>query len=279
MDKLRFGTAGIPISTKKINTENGIERVRELGLDCMELEFVRSINVTKERVPLISEIAKKNNIVLSCHAPYFINLNSEDKKKYHASITYIANSAKITSLCNGYSVCFHAGYYMKMDKEKVYAKIKEGVKEIVKKVKEFDNKIWIRPEVSGRVAQFGDIDEVLRLSREIEQVLPCVDFAHLHARNNGSYNSLNEFREVFEKIEKNIGKKALENMHIHMSGIRYSEKGERNHLELKDSDMNYKDLIKIFHEFKIKGIVISESPNIEKDALLLKEVYENAKDK
>ena len=279
MDKLRFGTAGIPISTKKINTENGIERVRELGLDCMELEFVRSINVTKERAPLISEIAKKNNIVLSCHAPYFINLNSEDKKKYHASITYIANSAKITSLCNGYSVCFHAGYYMKMDKEKVYAKIKEGVKEIVKKVKEFDNKIWIRPEVSGRVAQFGDIDEGLRLSREIEQVLPCVDFAHLHARNNGSYNSLNEFREVFEKIEKNIGKKALENMHIHMSGIRYSEKGERNHLELKDSDMNYKDLIKIFHEFKIKGIVISESPNIEKDALLLKEVYENAKDK
>ena len=279
MDKLRFGTAGIPISTKKINTENGIERVRELGLDCMELEFVRSINVTKEKAPLISDIAKKNDIVLSCHAPYFVNLNSSDNKKYHASIFYIANSAKITSLCHGYSTCFHAGYYMKMDKEKVYAKIKEGVKEIVKKVKEFDNKIWIRPEVSGRVAQFGDIDEVLRLSREIEQVLPCVDFAHLHARNNGSYNSLNEFREVFEKIEKNIGKKALENMHIHMSGIRYSEKGERNHLELKDSDMNYKDLIKIFHEFKIKGIVISESPNIEKDALLLKEVYENAKDK
>ena len=113
------------------------------------------------------------------------------------------------------------------------------------------------------------------MSSEIEQVLPCIDFAHLHARSNGKYNTLNEFREIFEKTEKNLGKKALENMHIHMSGIRYSEKGERNHLELKDSDMNYKDLIKIFKEFKIKGVVVSESPNIEKDALLMKRIYEN----
>ncbi|KKQ93411.1 MAG: Endonuclease IV, partial [candidate division CPR2 bacterium GW2011_GWC2_39_10] len=275
MDKLRFGTAGIPLSTGKPSTENGINRVKELGLECMELEFVHSIHVTKEKAPLIADIAKKNNVVLTCHAPYFVNLNSSEPKKYHASISYIATSAKITSLCHGYSVCFHAGYYMKMEKEKVYAKIKEGVKEIVKIVKEVDDKIWIRPEVAGKVLQFGDIDEVLKLSSEIEQVLPCIDFAHLHARSNGKYNTLNEFREIFEKTEKNLGKKALENMHIHMSGIRYSEKGERNHLELKDSDMNYKDLIKIFKEFKIKGVVVSESPNIEKDALLMKRIYEN----
>src|SRR3989344_710058 len=165
MDKLRFGTAGIPISTKG-DTIKGIEDVRKLGLDSFELEFVRSINIKKEKAPEVNVTAKKNDIVITCHAPYFINLNSEDNKKFHASISYITNSAKITSLCGGWSVCFHAGYYQKQDPEKVYEKIKEGIKIIVKEVKQFDKDIWIRPEISGKPSQFGDLNELIKLSKE-----------------------------------------------------------------------------------------------------------------
>ena len=73
-----------------------------------------------------------------------------------------------------------------------------------------------------------------------------------------------------EEIEKKLGRDALNNMHIHISGIEYSEKGERNHLNLRDSDLNFKELVRAWKAFKVKGVVISESPNIERDALMLK---------
>lgn len=273
MDKLRFGTAGIPLSTSKSGTAEGIKKVRELKLDAMELEFVRAVYIKKDKAPEIKEVAEKENIVLTCHCPYFINLNSEDKKKFYASIGYIKNSAMITSLCGGYSVCFHAGYYQKQDPKKVYDKIKEALKIITKDIKEFDKKIWIRPETTGKVAQFGTMNEIINLSLEFDNVLPCIDWSHLHAWSNGKYNSKEEFREVLTLMEKKLGKKALENVHFHCQGVEYTEKGERWHLNLKDSDLKYEELLNTWKEFKIKGIVIAESPNVEQDAVLMHNLY------
>ena len=164
---------------------------------------------------------------------------------------------------------------MKEDKGKVYETITKNVKEIVKKVKEFDDKIWMRPETTGKASAFGDYKEIINMSKEVEQVMPCIDFAHLHARSGGLYNTKKEFEDILALVEKDLGREALNNMHIHIAGINYSEKGERNHLELEKSDMNYKDLLRTFKEFKLKGVVVCESPNIEKDAKLLKDFYEN----
>ncbi len=273
MDKLRFGTAGIPLSTKDPNTVNGIKRVRELGLDSMELEFVRSINISAERAPEVKTVAKENDIILTCHAPYYINLNSKEEAKVNASINRILQSARIAWLCGGYSVCFHAAYYMKMEPKVVYNVVKRNLMKIVETLSNEGNKIWIRPETTGKPTQFGDLDEILNLSSEIEQVMPCVDFSHFHARTNGKFNSYEEFSQILQKIENVLGKEGLNNMHIHVSGIEYGEKGEKNHLNLKDSDMNYKELMKAFKDFNVKGVVISESPNIESDALLMKDTY------
>ena len=273
MNKLRFGTAGIPVSTKGDSIQ-GVKDVRKLGLDAMELEFVRSIHIKKEKTPEVNKVAKENDIILTCHSPYFINLNSDDKKKFHASISYITTSTKLTSLCGGYSVCFHAGYYQKQDPKKVYEKIKEAVKKIVNEIKQHDDKIWIRPEISGKIVQFGDLKELIKLSQEIDQVLPCIDFSHLYARTIGNNNTKKEFRQILIELENELGKSALNNMHIHISGIAFTDKGEKNHLILKESKFNYVDLLKTLKEFKCKGVVICESPNIETDALLLKNTYQ-----
>jgi len=120
---------------------------------------------------------------------------------------------------------------------------------------------------------FNALIKSLRLSEEFENVMPTIDFAHLHARSNGKYNTYREFSEILEKIEKKLGKKGLDNMHIHITGIAYGEKGEKHHLNLKESDLKYKDLIKALKDFKVKGVAISESPNIEADALLVKKIY------
>ena len=163
MNKLLFGTAGIPLSTNG-DTIEGIRNVRKLGLDAMELEFVRSINISKEKAPEVKVTAKENDVILTCHAPYFINLNSLEKPKVHASISRILNSARVAWLCGAYSVTFHAGFYMKMDKEKVYRTIMERVSGIVETLKGEGNDVWIRPELTGKETQFGDLKELVKLA-------------------------------------------------------------------------------------------------------------------
>ena len=274
MKDILFGTAGIPLSANPRTTADGIKHVKKLGLGAMELEFVHSINITKEKAPEIKKIAEENNIVLTCHAPYFINLNSLEKAKVTASIGRILNSARIADLCGGYSVCFHSGFYMGQEPKKVYDTIKHNLKEIVSALKKENNNIWVRPETTGKETQFGNVDEILQLSQELDNVMPCVDFAHFHARTNGKYNTYREFASILEAIEKKLGKKGLENMHMHITGIAYGPKGEKNHLTLKESDLRYEELLKVLKDFKVKGVAISESPNIEGDALLMKKVFE-----
>jgi len=272
MDKLRFGTAGIPISTPEHNTENGIMHVRKLGLDAMELEFVRSINITAQRAPDVSTAARASDVALTCHAPYFINLNSEDKAKLDASIKRILDSARIAWLCGGWSLTFHAAFYLKMDATPVYNNVKERIRSIARALKDEGNPIWIRPETTGKKSQFGTLDELLRISQEVEQVMPCIDFSHLHARS-GKMNSYEEFSAILQDVEKALGRTGLENMHIHTSGIEYTDAGERSHLNLQSSDMNYKELMHALREFKVKGALICESPSIEADALLMQREF------
>jgi len=168
---------------------------------------------------------------------------------------------------------FHAAFYLKDEKSAVYDRVKEGLKHITSELHDVGNDIWIRPETTGKESQFGNMKEIIQLSQEVEQVLPCIDFAHLHARSNGKYNTTEEFREVLTMVENGLGRRGLDNMHIHMSGINYGPKGEKNHLFLEESDFNWKDLLKVWKEFKIKGAVINESPNIEDDAQLMQRYY------
>jgi deoxyribonuclease-4 len=273
-EKLKFGTAGIPLSTPDRNTPNGVKHLKNLNLNAMELEFVRSVNLNDESAAVVNEVRKKDDVTLTCHGSYFINLNALEPKKVGASIARVLKACDIARKAGAWSMTFHAAYYLKMEKEAVYNNVKTQMKKIISELKDAGNEIWVRPETTGKPTQWGNYKEILNLSEELDQVMPCVDFAHLHARNNGKYNTLDEFNTVLSGIEFKLGRKGLENMHIHLSGIAYSEKGEKHHLYLEDSDMNYVDLFKALKDFKAKGVVVSESPNLEKDAILMKKTYE-----
>ncbi len=272
--KLNFATAGIPTSTIDPSTINGINRVNELGLSGMELEFAYSINVSKEHAPQVKQVAEEKNVFLTCHGSYFINLNSIERPKFHASVSRVISCAKRAEEAGAVSMTFHPGFYLKMPQEKVFENIKKGFMEIEEKLKSSKNKIIVRPETTGKGTQFGSIEELLLLCSQLETTLPCIDFSHLHARSNGKYNSYAEFRKVLEDSEKMLGKEFLKNMHIHVSGIEYTEKGERRHLVLKESDFKYVELLKALKDMDCKGILICESPNIEVDALLMKKTFE-----
>lgn len=272
--KLNFGTAGIPLSTQDRSTINGVKRVSELFLSAMELEFVHSVNLNTITAPQVKKVAEENKVYLTCHGSYYINLNSVEEEKVLSSKKRIIDAARIANLAGAVSLTFHPAFYLNSTKEQTFSNVKKNLQSIVDELKKEKNKIMIRPETTGKGTQFGSIEELVKLSSELDQVLPCIDFSHLHARSGGKYNSYEEFRGVLELSEKFLGKNFLQNLHCHISGIAYSMKGEQNHLILEESDFKYKELLKALKEFDCKGIIICESPNIETDALLLKNTFE-----
>ncbi len=272
-DKLNFGTGGIPISTKERNTIEGIKRIKKLNLSSMELEFVRNANISKDKTSLVKEEAKKQDVLLSCHGSYYVNLNAKEQATIKASIARMINDSTIAYLSGAFSICHHVAYNMKEVPETVFKNVKDNLKLVLKELKDNNIQIWLRPETGGKLTQFGSLQELIKISQDLDQVLPCIDFSHHHARSNGKFNSYEEYCQILSELENGLGKDILKNMHIHAQGIKYSEKGEIHHLEIKESDFKYKELMKALKDFNVKGTLISESPNLETDALIMQKAY------
>jgi len=270
---LLFGTGGVPLSAESRSTEAGIERIAELGLGCMEVEFVQGVRMSPQVAASVGELAARKKVALTAHGPYFVNLNAVEPQKVHMSKERILQTARIAALFGARSITFHAAFYLKSTPAETYAVVKKHLQQVVNTLRKEGNRVTISPEVTGKSSQFGTLEELLRLSSEIEGVLPCIDFSHWHART-GKANSYQEFSDILGQVEKKLGRRYLDNMHIHLSGIAYGNKGEIKHLMLPDSDMHYAELLKALKERRAKGVVICESvPYLEKDALLLQQTY------
>ena len=278
MSKLNFGTAGSPRNPENLSTVDGIKRITELGLDCMEIEFVQGVRMSKETAKQVSVVAANRNIRLSVHAPYFINLNAREAEKIQASQLRLIQSARAAALCGAGDVVFHAAYYMGTTPEETYDTVKKYFLEVIDQLAKENISVNLRPEVMGKMSQFGTLEELLNLTAETNGVSPCIDFAHWRART-GKNNTYEEFCGVLAKIEKRLGKGVLENMHIHVAGVAFGNKGELNHLNLDDSDFKYDELLRALNDYKVGGILICESPNLEDDARLLQSHYINLHNK
>lgn len=271
-DKLNFITAGMPLRTGKGSYPQAFNVLKEMNLDGMELEFVHGVRMSDTNRDFVKNMSK--DFIITAHGPFYINLNSQEEEKIDASLQRIIDTASVASEAGAFSITYHAAFYMGKDKETVYNQVKTQTQRIIEILENENINVWIRPETTGKATQWGDIDEIINLSKEFEQVLPCVDFSHLHARTAGEYNTYDEFSKVLEKMGNEIGQYALENFHGHLAGIEYTAKGEKQHLNLENSNMNYKDLLKAMKEFGVKGALVCESPNIEDDCKLIKTYYE-----
>lgn len=270
---LLFGTAGTPTISKTRSTEAGIDCVAELGLGCMEVEFVYGVRMSEKAAITAGELAARKGITLTVHGPYYINLNAVEPEKIRASKERILHSARIASLLGARSVTFHAAFYLGNTPQETYQTVKRHLGEVTSILRREGSKVIISPEITGKPSQFGTLEELLRLSTDLEGVRPCIDFSHWHART-GKANSYHEFTDILKNIESKLGRQALDNMHIHISGIEFGKKGERKHLMLSESDIRYMELLHALKDHRAKGVVICESsPYLERDALLLQQAY------
>jgi deoxyribonuclease-4 len=187
-DKLLFGTGGTPHSSRSESTADGIERIADLGLGCMEVEFVYGANMNQTMARKVGEAADALKVKLSANGPYYINLNAHEEEKLIASKKRLMQTARIASVIGAQSIVFHPAFYLKDPPDEVYARVKKELEDIVNAIRSEDIQVTLRAETTGKGSQFGSLDEVLSLSAEVDGVAPCIDFAHLHARN-GKANS------------------------------------------------------------------------------------------
>jgi len=254
---IRIGPAGFGGSP----VEN-IEQIAELGFTAAEVEFTYGVRMKKKDAEKLGELNKKCRLMLSIHAPYYINLASKEKEKITASKKRIIDSCERGHQMGAKYVVFHAGFYMKRDKEEVYQIIKQEIISIKDKIKKNKWMIEIAPETTGKASQFGDIDELIRMKKETGCHI-CIDFAHIKARNQGDI----DYNDIMKKL------KPLGHIHAHFSGIEWTAKGERKHLITPEKDI--KELLSYLLKYKIDATIINESPDSVGDSLKTLRVLES----
>ncbi|HLO14214.1 MAG TPA: TIM barrel protein, partial [Anaerolineales bacterium] len=271
----QFGTVGSPLATPKKpgGSVGAIEYSKSIGLNTLELGWVQSVRVTEVTCAAIKAKAEEHTFSLSVHAPYFINLNASDEE-WPKSRKRLMDAAICGNLAGATDIIFHPGSYFGNDPAEVLKVAIPRLQGCVDELRKAGNPITLRPETMGKSAMLGSFEDTLEMSKAIEGVEPCVDFAHLHARpGDGTMNTYEEWSTLLKRYQKVLGKKALKRLHIHLSGIEYGPKGEKNHLPVAESDLKLNFLFKALNEFGCAGRILCESPIMEEDALNMKKAW------
>lgn len=269
--KIYLGPAGNCVSAEDTTTKGSLKRVKELELNAQEIEFVRNIYLNSNAAKEVGSLAKELKIRLSIHAPYYINLCSNNDKVVQASKKRIMDSAIRAGEMGAVIVVFHPGYYSGQAQEVAYIEVKNSCEHMIDKLKEKGVKnILLGLETTGKMSQFGTLDETIRVCKEVDGCVPAVDVAHIFARNGGKVN----YKEVFDKLKE----LKLKHIHIHFAGIRWRPVdgggNEWHHLEVKSKQPPFEPLAKEILKRKVDVTIISESPILEQDSLYMKKVFE-----
>lgn len=272
----RFGTVGSPSGTPKKpgGSVGAVQFSNSIGLNALELGWVQAVRVSVETCALINEAASQADVAISVHAPYYINLNADDEE-WPKSRQRLMDAAHYGNLAGATDIIFHPGSYFEKPADEVLKIAIPRLAGCLDELRAAGNPVTLRPETMGKSAMLGSLEDTIEMGRVIPGVLPCIDFAHLHARpGDGTMNSYDEWRARLEMYANALGEAALKRLHIHLSGIEYGPKGEKNHLPVAESDLKLRDLLRALYDFKAGGRILCESPIMEEDALFMRTVWQ-----
>jgi deoxyribonuclease-4 len=280
-DRPRFGPAGVPPTFKAMKaTLIDVPRLlRKEELDAFEYQAVRwgaKPQIKREDAEKLGLKAKENDVLLSLHASYFINFCG-DKETIEASKARLIACATAAQWMQAQTVVFHPGFYGKKTPKEVFEGCLEALKDVVEKLKTLGiREVKLGPETMGKPSQFGSLEEVLALCEKVEQTQPVIDWAHLHARERGMFKDVNDFRRVVETVEKRLGADAAKNMHCHFTKVEFTEKGEKCHHTMDEAGYgpDFTLLARVIAEFKLKPVIISESPVLDVDAIKMRNILQ-----
>ncbi len=279
-DRPRFGPAGIPprFKEQKAPTSQLPQFLKQEGLDALEYEAVRwgqKPQISQEEAGKLGVNAEKNDVWLTMHGSYYINLLS-DQEIIEASKRRLIACATAARWMKAHTITFHLGYYsQKQSHRKDLQTCVKALEEVIETMRSMGIKANLGPETSGKLSQLGTLDEILTICESIEQTQPVVDWAHLHAIQRGSLRTAHDFQQVIEKIEKRLGTKVAQNLHCHFSYVEYTFRGERRHhsLDTPGYGPKFEALAEVIAKLELKPAIISETPLLDEDAKKMRDIY------
>ncbi len=275
----RFGPAGVPPTFRVIGAKlSDVPRLlQEEGLDAFEYQAVRwgaKPQIKQADAEKLGEAAKKNDVKLSMHGSYYINLSGK-KEVVEASKERLIAAATAADWMGAYVMVFHVGFYGKLEKEYAFKNCVNALKEVNSEINNRGLKVKLGPETMGRKFQVGSLDEIIAINQQVENIQLVIDWGHLHARNLGGFRKIEDMRAIAEKVEKELGIDTLRSMHCHFSAIEFTSQGEKRHRTLDEKlyGPDFGMLAELIVDFRLHPTIICESPILDIDARKMKEIF------
>jgi deoxyribonuclease IV len=263
---VRFGPAGYPEGAK--DGAHAVEMVRSKGLDAMELQFGRQVNMSDQRAEAIRRKAEELDVRLSAHAPYYISFNSVPET-YEKSKEWVLRTARVAAKAGAWIIVIHAATYAGKEPEIATAAVMQGLSECLDQMRREGLEVMLGLETMGRSSTWGTLEEIGAITRSLKGVQPVVDFAHIHARFGGSLRTEEDFRKVVEDLVRIWTGR----LHCHYSCIEYTKAGEKRHLPLSAKDPDFSLLVPSLLGLSQDCTIICETPLPVEDALNMSKGY------
>jgi deoxyribonuclease-4 len=285
-DRTRFGPAGVPPLFRALGARipDVPSLLREENLDAFEYQAVRwgqKPQMKQEDAESLGVEARKNDVLLSLHGSYYVNLCGKEEV-VEASKKRLVACATAANWMGAYVMVFHTGFYGRLDKRYAFRTCVNALKDIVATMNSLGiRNVKLGPETMGKVFQVGSLDEILTICEEVEQTQLVIDWSHMHARRQGRFRKVSDFRAVVEEVERRLGTETARTMHCHFSKIEYTDKGERRHHVLEDARYgpDFKMLAEVIAEFNMRPVIICETPLLDVDAVKMRSMLRKITEK
>jgi deoxyribonuclease-4 len=278
-DRPRFGPAGVPLAFKALKSPvfKVPKYLHDEGLDAFEYQAVRwgsRPQMKREIAEKLGVNAKKHDVWLTVHGSYFINFCG-DEETIDKSKNRLIACATAANWMDAHVVVFHPGFYGKRSPQEALELCVKAMREVVESMKSLGiTKVHLGPETTGKLSQFGSLDEVLTLCERVELTDPVIDWAHIHAREGGKMKTVEDFRGALNEIERRLGTGAMKNLHCHYTLVEFTEKGEKRHHTMDEVEYGppFEPFATLIAEFGLKPVIISESPVLDVDSQKMRDI-------
>lgn len=205
-----------------------------------------------------NKIVKENVIV---HAPYIINLATDDLEKREFSCNFLKEEIKRVETLGFSYLILHPGSHVGAGTDKGIQNIADSLNKIIDK----DTKVVILLEtMAGKGTEVGknfeELESIISKIKQSKNIGVCLDTCHI---NDAGYD-LNYFDKVLDSFDKIIGLDKLKCIHVNDSKNIMGSHKDR-HENIGYGHIGFDNLINIIYNKRLDNIPkILETPYIDK---------------
>lgn len=279
---IKFGPAGNDLQYYEQGfkaTYQYMEYLNKKGLNLYEYECTRGVNISDKLASMLKQESNKYNIELSIHSPYYISLSTPDENKQINSIKYIIDTMTAAKKMGAKRIVVHAGSTLNMTRDLALEYACRLLKRSIDKADSLDlGDITICPETMGKINQLGNSEEIIKMCKIDNRLIPTIDFGHLYCRKLGKLNDEASFESELMLYISELGYDRMKHFHCHFSKMIYTDGGEKKHVTFSDNDCgpNFEELAKVLKRLKLEPHIICESAGTQSiDSIKMKSIYQN----